>query len=162
MTPDRKTFFLAGITKIVRGLARRRAGRRRIRPRLFEAGGSLLVVIDPGRCLVIADFFRTGGELQWDRDRKSLVWTTGAGEEERTIDLPAAPDLSALGTGGPRKSTLRAWTIGIACLLILPSLWVHLLTPSPPGRSVSSSRFAPGAVPAPGPIPRISGTGWMK
>ena len=161
MTPDRKTFFLAGIKKVGRGLARLREGRRGSRPKLSEAGGSLLIAIDPGRCLVLPDFFRTGGELRWDRARKSLVWRTGAGEE-RTFPLPAAPDLSALGTGGTRKSTFRSWAIGIACLLILPTLWVRLLNPPPPGRPASPSRFVPGAVPAPGPIQRITGREWMK
>ena len=161
MTPDRKTFFLAGIAKIGRGLARLREGRRGSRPKLSEAGGSLLIAIDPGRCLVLPDFFRTGGKLRWDRARKSLVWTTEAGEE-RTIDLPSAPDLSAIGTGGTRKSRLRAWAIGAACLLILPALWVRLLAPPPPGRLMAPSGFVPGAVSTPGPVQRISGTGWMK
>ena len=161
MTPERKTFFLAGIKKVGRGFARLREGRRGSRPKLSEAGGSLLIAIDPGRCRVLPDFFRTEGELRWDRARKSLVWTTGAGEE-RTIALPSAPDLSAIGTGGPRKSRVRAWAIGLACLLILPALWVRLLSPPPPGRPVSPSRFAPGAVPAPEPIQRISGREWMK
>ena len=160
MNPDRKT-FLAKIEKIGGRLARRWAARRKSRPRLSEAGGSLLITIDPERCLVVADFFRTGGELRWDRERKSLVWTTGAGEEQ-TIDLPAAPDLSAIGTGVPRKSRLRSWAIGAACLLILPALWVRLLAPPPPGRLMAPSGFVPGAVSTPGPVQRISGTGWMK
>ena len=131
------------------------------RPKLSNADGSLVIGIDSGRCVVIPDFFRTGGELRWDRDRKSLVWTTGSGEK-RTVALPAAPDLSAIGTGGPRKSRARAWALGIAVFLILPALWVRLLAPAPPTGLLSPSRFAPGAVPAPGPIPRISGTEWMK
>ena len=164
MNPDRKAFF-SGISTIGRRLARRRAGWPGNRPRLVEAGGSLLVVIDPEHCLVVADFFRTGGDLRWDQARKSLVWTTGAGDEvreERTIGLPSAPDLSAIGTGTPRKSKLRGWAIGIACLLILPPLWVRLLAPPPPGRSISHSGFVPGALSSPGPVRRIEGTGWMK
>lgn len=136
------------------------------RPKFSNVDGSLVIGIDAGRCLVVPDFFRTGGELRWDRAAKCLVWTTGAGEaarERQSIALPAAPDLSAIGTGGlSRKSRLRSWAIGIAVLLILPALWVRLVVPPPPGRPVSPSRFVPGAVPAPGPIQRISGTGWMK
>ena len=135
------------------------------RPKLSNSDGSLVIGIDSGRCVVIPDFFRTGGELRWDRDRKSLVWTVGAGEETRerqAVALSAAPDLSAIGPGGPRKSRARAWALGIAVFLILPALWVRLLAPAPPPGLPSPSRFAPGAVPAPGPIQRISGTGWMK
>lgn len=164
MNPDRKA-FLTKIASLGGRLARRRMGRPGTRPRLVEAGGSLLVVIDPEHCLIVADFFRTGGDLRWDRARKSLVWTTGTGDqarEERTIGLPSAPDLSAIGTGAPRKSKLRGWAIGIACLLILPPLWVRLLSPPPPGRLASPSGYVPGALLSPGPVRRIEGTGWMK
>ena len=146
-------------------LSRLRAGVSAHRPTLVKADGSLLIVIDSEHCLVVPDFFRTGGSLRWDRPRKSLVWFTGPGtgmQEKQAIPLPAAPDLSAIGLGLPRKSSGKAWALGIAVFLILPALWVHLLTPTPGPGLRTPSRFAPGGSLAPGVIPRLSGTGWMK
>ena len=158
MESPRSTGFLKGV---LRGLAKRGEGLRVRRPTLTKADGSLVIGIDSDRCVVIPDFFRTAGELRWDRIRGCLIWRPGE-VQEQVIALPAAPDLSAIGLGGPRKSRARAWALGIAVFLILPALWVRLLAPAPPPGLPSPSRFAPGAVPAPGPIQRISGTGWMK
>ena len=142
-------------------LSRLRAGVSAHRPTLVKADGSLLIVIDSGHCLVVPDFFRTGGSLRWDRSRESLIWHTGPGEEQ-VFALPSAPDLSSIGLGLPRKSSGKAWALGIAVFLILPALWVHLLTPTPGPGLRTPSRFAPGGSLAPGVIPRLSGTGWMK
>ena len=159
MESPRSTGFLKGV---LRGLAKRGEGLRVRRPTLAKADGSLVIGIDSDRCVVIPDFFRTGGDLRWDRARGGLIWRPGEGPEERVIALPAAPDLSAIGLGGPRKSRAKAWAIGIAVFLILPALWVRLLAPVPPPGLLSPSRFAPGFSPPPGSVPRLSGTGWMK
>lgn len=162
MEPNRSTVV---IKSALGGLSRLRAGVSARRPTLGEADGSLVIGIDSGHCLVIPDFFRTGGELRWDRARKSLIWSTGpetGRQEKQAIALSAAPDLSAIGRGVPRKSSGKAWALGIAVFLILPALWVRLLAPAPPAGVLSPTRFAPGGPPTPGAIPRLSGTGWMK
>ena len=160
-----ETRSTAVIKSARRGLSRLRAGIPARRPTLWEADGSLVIGIDSGHCLVIPDFFRTGGELRWDRDRKSLIWSPGpeAGRQEKqAIALSSAPDLSAIGRGVPRKSSGKAWALGIAVFLILPALWVRFVLPAPPANLSAPSRFAPGVSPAPGAVPRLSGTGWMK
>ena len=159
METPRSTVFLKGV---LRGLAKRGEGLGVRRPTLVKADGSLVIGIDSDRCVVIPDFFRTAGELRWEQAQGSLIWRTGEIPEEQVIALPAAPDLSAIGLGGPRKSRAKGLVFGIAVFLILPALWVRLLSPPPPGRPVSPSRFVPGAVPAPEPIQRITGREWMK
>ena len=158
MESPRSTVFLKGV---LRGLAKRGGGLRVRRPTLAKADGSLLIGIDSDRCVVIPDFFRTGGELRWDRVRGCLIWRPGE-VQELVIALPAAPDLKAIGLGGPRKSRAKTWAIGIAVFLILPALWVRLLAPAPPPGLLAPSRFAPGFLPPPGSVQRLSGTGWMK
>jgi len=159
MGPFRLTSVFSKLQGLRAGVG---AGRR---PTLVKADGSLLIVIDSGACIVIPDFFRTGGSLRWEQPQRQLIWRMGTGEDsskEWTIALPVAPDLSAIGLGLSRKSSWKPWALGIAVFLILPALWGHLLTP-PPGLGRSApSRFSPGGSPAPGAIPRLSGTGWMK
>lgn len=159
MESPRSTVFLKGV---LRGLAKRGEGLAVRRPTLVKADGSLVIGIDSDRCVVIPDFFRTGGELRWEEAQGCLIWRPGEVPEEQVIALPAAPDLSAIGLGGPRKSRAKAWALGIAVFLILPALWVRLLAPAPPPGLLSPSRFAPGFPPPPGSVQRFSGTGWMK
>ena len=157
MESPRSTVFLKGV---LRSLAKRGEGLAVRRPTLVKADGSLVIGIDSDRCIVIPDFFRTAGELRWEQAQGSLIWRTGEIPEEQVIALPAAPDLSAIGLGGPRKSRAKLWALGIAVFLILPALWVRLLAPAPPPGLLAPSRFAPGD-PA-GSVQRFSGTGWMK
>ena len=158
MESPRSTVFFKGV---LRGLAKRGEGLVVRRPTLVKADGSLVIGIDSDRCVVIPDCFRTAGELRWDRAQGCLIWRTGE-VPEQVIALPAAPDLSAIGLGGPRKSRAKLWALGIAVFLILPALWVRLLAPAPSPGLLAPSRFAPGFPPPPGSVQRFSGTGWMK
>ena len=159
MESPRSTVFLKGV---LRGLVKRGEGLAVRRPTLVKADGSLVIGIDSDRCVVIPDFFRTAGELRWEQAQGSLIWRTGEIPEEQVIALPAAPDLSAIGLGGPRKSRAKLWALGIAVFLILPALWVRLLAPAPSPGLLAPSRFDPGFPPPPGSVQRFSGTGWMK